>query len=115
MGEPIVGIASMYNPCAPGTPSGGAETASGELYDAEGWTAAIQIDLRTRFGGVRYGRNYRPRLCFDRERGQAGDREDQRRRAAAAWPRHRPKRAGDALFRPLARARAGAESAHHPA
>jgi rare lipoprotein A len=59
MREPIVGIASMYNPCAPGTPSGGAETASGELYDAEGWTAAIQIDLRARFGGVRFGRNYR--------------------------------------------------------
>jgi rare lipoprotein A len=59
MREPIVGIASMYNPCGPGMPSGGAETASGELYDAEAWTAAIQIDLRARFGGVRYGRNYR--------------------------------------------------------
>lgn len=59
MREPIVGIASMYNPCGPGKPSGGAETASGELYDAEAWTAAIQIDLRARFGGVRYGRNYR--------------------------------------------------------
>jgi rare lipoprotein A len=59
MREPIVGSASMYNPCAPGMPAEGAETASGELYDAEAWTAAIQIDLRARFGGVRYGRNYR--------------------------------------------------------
>ena len=59
MREPIVGSASMYNPCAPGMPAEGAETASGELYDAEAWTAAIQIDLRGRFGGVRYGRSYR--------------------------------------------------------
>ena len=36
------------------------ETASGELYDAEGWTAAIRIDLRDRFGGVHYGKNYQP-------------------------------------------------------
>ena len=59
MHEPIVGSASMYNPCAPGMPAEDAETASGEMYDAEAWTAAIQIDLRARFGGVRYGRNYR--------------------------------------------------------
>jgi rare lipoprotein A len=59
MREPIVGSASMYNPCAPGMPAEGAETASGELYDAEVWTAAIQIELRARFGGVRYGGNYR--------------------------------------------------------
>lgn len=59
MREPIVGIASMYNPFRPGMPSGGAETASGEPYDAEAWTAAIQIDLRARFGGVRYGHSYR--------------------------------------------------------
>jgi rare lipoprotein A len=59
MREPIVGSASMYNPCDPGQSSGGAETASGELYDAEAWTAAIQIGLRARFGGVRYGSSYR--------------------------------------------------------
>ena len=40
-------------------PVEGAETASGEMYDADAWTAAIQIDLRDRFNGVRYGRNYR--------------------------------------------------------
>ena len=59
MREPITGIASMYNPCAPGAPAEDAETASGERYDADAWTAAIQIDLRARFGGVRFGRNYR--------------------------------------------------------
>ena len=59
MREPILGSASMYNPRAPGMPAESAETASGEMYDAEAWTAAIQIDLRERFGGVRYGRSYR--------------------------------------------------------
>jgi rare lipoprotein A len=58
--EMIVGIASMYNPIDPtDKDAGGLETASGELYDAAGWTAAIRLDLRGRFGGVRYGRNYR--------------------------------------------------------
>ena len=60
MREPIVGVASTYNPCCPGTPADEAETASGETYDAAGWTAAIQIRLRGRFGGVRYGASYRP-------------------------------------------------------
>jgi rare lipoprotein A len=60
MREPIIGIASTYNPCCPGTPPEEAETASGELYDAQGWTAAIQLRLRGRFAGVRYGTSYRP-------------------------------------------------------
>lgn len=60
MREPIVGIASTYNPCCPGRPVEEAETASGETYDADGWTAAIQLRLRGRFGGVRYGTSYRP-------------------------------------------------------
>jgi hypothetical protein len=38
----------------------GWETASGEFYDPTAWTAAIQTYLRERFGGVRYGKNYRP-------------------------------------------------------
>ena len=59
MREPIIGIASTYNPCCPGRPAEDAETASGEVYDAEAWTAAIQIGLRDRFGGVRYGSSYR--------------------------------------------------------
>ena len=36
------------------------QTASGELYDSAAWTAAIQIDLREQFRGVRYGKNYQP-------------------------------------------------------
>jgi rare lipoprotein A len=60
IGSAIVGIASTYNPFRPGYRSGGKETASGELYDASAWTAAIQTGLRERFGGVAYGKNYRP-------------------------------------------------------
>jgi rare lipoprotein A len=57
----IVGTASMYNPNdASDQDSGGSETASGEQYDAEGWTAAIRSDLRAKFGGIGYGKNYRP-------------------------------------------------------
>ena len=48
----------------------GIETASGELYDPEAWSAAIQIGLRGAFGGIHYGRNYRPAFalveCGDR-------------------------------------------------
>ena len=53
----IVGAASMYNPYQPGYREGGIETASGERYDPSGWAAAIQINLRENFGGVRAGRN----------------------------------------------------------
>jgi rare lipoprotein A len=56
----IVGAASTYNPSEPGAHSGGPETASGEIYDPTAWTAAIQVDLRDMFGGVRYGKDYRP-------------------------------------------------------
>jgi rare lipoprotein A len=60
----INGIASTYNPYKPGDRSGGAETASGDRYDADAWAAAIQIDLRSAFGGVRFGRNYRPAFAL---------------------------------------------------
>ncbi|MGE5163401.1 MAG: RlpA-like double-psi beta-barrel domain-containing protein [Hyphomicrobiales bacterium] len=56
----IVGTASMYDPFQPGYDEGGIETASGEQYDPIAWTAAIQIDLRETFGGVRNGKDYRP-------------------------------------------------------
>jgi rare lipoprotein A len=56
----IVGMASTYNPLRGGNDAGGIETASGESYDPAAWTAAIHIDLRDRFGGVRYGRLYQP-------------------------------------------------------
>src|ERR1700747_1247951 len=51
----IVGAASMYNPFRPGYREGGVETASGEPYNPFAWTAAIQTDLREKFGGVRRG------------------------------------------------------------
>jgi len=60
MGATIVGTASMYDPFQPGYHEGGIQTSSGELYDPIAWTAAIQIDLRETFGGVRHGKNYRP-------------------------------------------------------
>jgi len=59
-GPSISGVASMYNPYRPGKQEGGPQTASGELYDPTAWTAAIQTDLREQFGGVRYGKDYRP-------------------------------------------------------
>ena len=56
----IVGMASTYNPLRGGKDEGDMETASGESYDPAAWTAAIHIDLRDQFGGVRYGRLYQP-------------------------------------------------------
>jgi rare lipoprotein A len=56
-GASILGVASVYNPYRKDHRSGGPETASGELYDQTTWTAAIQIDLRERFGGVRFGKD----------------------------------------------------------
>ena len=64
MREPMVGAASTYNPLRPEESSGGAGTASGELYDALAWTAAIRTELRGRFGGVRYGCSYRPAFAL---------------------------------------------------
>jgi rare lipoprotein A len=54
----VVGTVSTYNPYRDGN-EGGAQTASGELYDPSAWTAAIKADLRNQFGGVRYGKFYR--------------------------------------------------------
>ena len=62
---PILGTASMYNPNDPDDPdSGNNETASGERYNADDWTAAIRTDLRAQFGGVRFGKNYRPAFAL---------------------------------------------------
>jgi rare lipoprotein A len=64
-GAAIVGIASTYNPTDPKEmDAGGEELASGEKYDADGWTAAIRTDLRAQFGGVRFGKNYRPAFAL---------------------------------------------------
>lgn len=62
-GATIRGVASTYNPFrATDTTAGGIETASGERYNPRAWTAAIQTDLRGMFGGVRFGKDYRP--CY---------------------------------------------------
>jgi rare lipoprotein A len=50
--EPIVGIASFYD-----YPQ---RTASGEPYDRKAYTAAAQLEIRDRFGGIRFGRLYQP-------------------------------------------------------
>jgi rare lipoprotein A len=63
--KPLVGIASMYNPTDPkDMDAGNEELASGERYDPNGWTAAIRTDLRAQFGGVRFGKNYRPAFAL---------------------------------------------------
>jgi rare lipoprotein A len=59
----IFGTASTYDPLTAKEPEG-METASGETYDPETWTAAIQIALRGEFGGVHYGHNYRPAFAL---------------------------------------------------
>src|ERR1700683_4395840 len=56
IGNTIVGVASWYNPYVELDDT---ETASGEQYDRDKWTAAIQIDLRDAFGGVGFGKDYR--------------------------------------------------------
>lgn len=58
-GDGVEGAASTYDPTDPtDRDSGDMQTASGEAYDPEGWTAAIRTDLRDQFGGVRFGKNY---------------------------------------------------------
>jgi len=62
---PILGTASMYNPTdADDRDSGDTETASGETYNPNDWTAAIRTDLRAEFGGVGFGKNYRPAFAL---------------------------------------------------
>jgi len=59
-GAPVTGVASTYNPYRPGWREGARNTASGERYDPVAWTAAIKTTLRDKFGGVHYGKDYRP-------------------------------------------------------
>lgn len=60
----IVGTVSTYNPYRDGIEEGGPQTASGELYDPSAWTAAIKMDLRSQFRGVRYGKLYQPTFAL---------------------------------------------------
>ena len=63
--DTLIGAASTYNPHDRRDRSAGStRTSSGEFYDAQAWTAAIQIDFRDLFGGVRFGRNYRPSFAL---------------------------------------------------
>jgi rare lipoprotein A len=63
--DAFTGAASTYNPHNRADREAGSKrTSSGELYDAETWTAAIQIDFRDLFKGVRFGRNYRPSFAL---------------------------------------------------
>jgi len=48
----LVGIASYYY-----DPQ---KTASGEQYDPDAYTAAAQLEIRDRFGGIKFGRLYQP-------------------------------------------------------
>ena len=50
--ETIIGIASFYD-----YPQ---KTASGEEYDPTAFTAAAQLAIRDKFGGIRFGRLYQP-------------------------------------------------------
>jgi rare lipoprotein A len=60
-GDTLIGAASTYDPTdVNDRDSGDMQTASGETYDPQGWSAAIRTDLRDQFGGVGYGKNYRP-------------------------------------------------------
>lgn len=64
-GEVIIGTASTYNPYdKDDKDAGNGETASGELYNPIAWSAAIQIKLRGKFAGVRYGRLYQPSFAL---------------------------------------------------
>src|ERR1035437_6258152 len=60
----ITGRASTYNPYRKGPGHLEFGTSSGERYNPNAWTAAIQIDLRRAFGGVLYGRNYKPSFAL---------------------------------------------------
>ncbi len=51
-GEAIIGVASFYD-----FPQ---QTASGDAYDPAAFTAAAQTGIRDKFGGIGFGRDYRP-------------------------------------------------------
>lgn len=50
--ETIIGAASFYD-----EPQ---ETASGERFDPDGFTAAAQLEIRAKFGGIKFGVKYQP-------------------------------------------------------
>jgi len=60
----LVGSASWYNPYFSDSEMIDTQTASGEYYDPDAWTGAIQIHLRDRFAGVGHGTNYEPAFAL---------------------------------------------------
>jgi rare lipoprotein A len=60
----LTGLASTYNPYRKGPGYLEFGTSSGERYNPNAWTAAIQIDLRCAFGCVHYGRHYKPSFAL---------------------------------------------------
>lgn len=62
---PVAGKASTYNPLrVDDTTAGGLQTASGENYNPEDWTAAIQTALRGLFKGISFGKAYKPAFAL---------------------------------------------------
>lgn len=56
IGETIIGPASFYE-----DPQ---QTASGEQYDPDAFTAAARLKIRDKFGGIRFGRLYQPAFAI---------------------------------------------------
>jgi rare lipoprotein A len=63
-GATVIGAVSSYNPYREGHEEGGPQTASGEPYDPDAWTAAVKADLRNQFGGIRFGKLYQPTFAL---------------------------------------------------
>jgi rare lipoprotein A len=62
LGPSIVGVASFYD-----FPQ---QTASGDAYDPAAFTAAAQTGIRDKFGGIAFGRDYRPAYALAEYQGR---------------------------------------------
>jgi rare lipoprotein A len=62
IGEPIIGVASFYDD--PQT------TASGEPFVPAAFTAAAQLKIRDKFGGIRFGTKYQPAFAVAEYQGK---------------------------------------------
>jgi rare lipoprotein A len=60
--ETIIGIASFYH-----EPQ---QTASGEPFDPDAFTAAAQLEIRGKFGGIRFGVKYQPAYAVAEYKGK---------------------------------------------
>ncbi len=89
--EIIVGVASYYQ-----DPQ---QTASGEQFDPDGFTAAAQLEIRDKFGGIKYGRLYQPAYAVVEYEEQEDHPQVQRRWTFAPRPQIRSEPGGHGLFR----------------